>query len=266
MVTRTDEIRQEIAQVRGDMGHTLEQLGDRVAPAKVVARTKENVAEKVDEVKDRVSPVRVAKRQRLKLRSAFHSFMGADGDGTDLRGAVTQRSGELAGRAGDATNAAVDALQSAPHVARQKAENKPFAAALLSFSAGFLLASVLPPTEREQQLTERLREGVRPIAQEALETGRDAAQALGRSAQQGLEDVKQTAAGSVERIKAETQDRAADVQAHVADAAEEARDQAMDSVGHITNTAQDAGTAIQAEANRTAGLQLSRGKPSQAQS
>ena len=44
MASRSDEVRRDIAEVRGDLEGTLEALGDRVAPRKVKERAKETVA------------------------------------------------------------------------------------------------------------------------------------------------------------------------------------------------------------------------------
>ncbi len=63
MGRRSDEVRRDIHQARGELGETLEAIGVGVAPGKVVARAKETVAEKVDDVREKVTPTRVVKRR-----------------------------------------------------------------------------------------------------------------------------------------------------------------------------------------------------------
>lgn len=86
MTSDTTGIEREIASTRTDLGQSLEALGDRVAPKKVVARAKETakakVAEKVEDVKDRVSPPRVLRRKVAAVRSRLPEALGGDGDST----------------------------------------------------------------------------------------------------------------------------------------------------------------------------------------
>jgi gas vesicle protein len=246
-MTSTDEVRRDIERVRGDLGQTLEELSDRVAPAKVVARTKETVVEKVEEVKDKVNPARVAKRERDKLRNGFRNVMGFSDNSAAGGDALGQRS-DIAGRAGDAARSALGTAQDAPHVARQRAEGNPLAAGLLTFAAGFLLASVLPPTERERQLTERLREGIQPLAEEAAETGKQIAQELGQSAQQSLEQVKKAATGATERVKREAEGKVDALKEEASSAANDVKDEATDAVEDIRGKAQETASTVAGEA------------------
>ncbi|HEX3540364.1 MAG TPA: DUF3618 domain-containing protein [Acidimicrobiales bacterium] len=246
-MSTTDEVRRDIERVRGDLGQTLEELGDRVAPAKVVARTKENVAEKVEEVKEKVSPARVARRQGDKLRDGFRHLMGF-GDGSGGGYPAGQPGDDHGGRAGDAARPALGSFQDAPHAARQRAEGNPLAAGLLSFAAGFLLASILPPTEREQQLTDRLQEGFKPIAQEATEKGKQLAQELGQSARQSLEQVKDVATDATERIKAEATGTVEEVKSESTEAAFEIKERAQAAAGDIKDKATEAASQVQDEA------------------
>jgi hypothetical protein len=64
VATDPNEVRRDIEQARNELGQTLEAIGDRVAPKKVVARAKDSVSETVDDVREKVSPSRL-------LRASF---------------------------------------------------------------------------------------------------------------------------------------------------------------------------------------------------
>jgi hypothetical protein len=249
-VSNTDELRRDIDRVRGDLGQTLEELTDRVAPAKVVARAKENVAEKVEEVKDKVNPARVARRQSDKLRDGFRSLMGFSqtSSAATSGGNSGQPGSDIAGRAGDAAQSALGTIQAAPHAARRRAEGNPMAAGLLTFAAGFLLASILPPTERERQLAENLQKGMKPIADEAAETGKHIAQELGQSAQQSLEEVKKAATAATERVRTEAEGKVEDLKEEAAAAASDIKEETTGAVEDIKGKVGETASTVVSEA------------------
>lgn len=249
MASDSDQIQREIEATRADMAGALEQFGDRVGPSKVAARTKQKAADKVEEVKEKVSPVRVARRQGEKLKAGFHEFMGSEGRPATTSGgrmSMTDRASDVSGRARDTANNAGGALAELPHAARRSAENRPLAAGLLSFAAGFLLASVLPPTETERQMTERLKESLQPIQEEAKERGRQVAKQLTQSARQDVEEIKESATSAAQRVKSDAQDHADELKQHAQSAVEDVRDQATDAAQSVQDKAK-------AAANQNAG-------------
>jgi ElaB/YqjD/DUF883 family membrane-anchored ribosome-binding protein len=86
-----DQIRNEIEDVREDLGETLEEIGDRVAPQKVMARAKADIAGRVDDAKEKVSPRRLAQRGTDVVRRGVRSAMGSNDDDGD--GRVSQVTG-----------------------------------------------------------------------------------------------------------------------------------------------------------------------------
>ncbi|MGH3849538.1 MAG: DUF3618 domain-containing protein, partial [Pseudonocardiaceae bacterium] len=79
MSPETAQLEAEIAQERQELAVTLRALGDKVAPKKVVVRTRaavgEKVADKKDEIRDRVSPTRVLKRKADSVRGSVREMM-----------------------------------------------------------------------------------------------------------------------------------------------------------------------------------------------
>ena len=110
-----EELRYEIAETREQLGGTLDAIGDRVSPGRMVERRKNRFMLGVRRMRDRV--------------------MGTVEQGTD--------------RAASAT----DAVREAPELVREKTEGNPLAAGAMAFGVGFLVASVLPVSRLEEQLS-----------------------------------------------------------------------------------------------------------------
>ncbi|MDQ3570417.1 MAG: DUF3618 domain-containing protein [Actinomycetota bacterium] len=71
-MSRTPEdIRREIGQTRGDLGETLEAIGDRVSPKLVKERAMNKVNERVDVINDRVNPKRIVRRRTARVRGSL---------------------------------------------------------------------------------------------------------------------------------------------------------------------------------------------------
>lgn len=111
---------------------------------------------------------------------------------------ISERAGEAAGTVGEQAKAAPTAL-------RERAEGNPMAAGLVALGAGFLVASLLPPTDRERQAAERLRSELEPLKQQATEMGKGVAGELQQSAQVRVEQVKERTSDAVQQVKDEAQ-------------------------------------------------------------
>jgi hypothetical protein len=120
---------------------------------------------------------------------------------------------------------------SAPEQARQRARGNPLAAGLVAFGAGWLLSSLLPATEPEQQAAAQVKdlamEKGRPVAQDLGQAGQEAAQSLRESAQQRAQSVKETATDAASTVAGEAQSHASDVTSH----AQEARNRVTEQAG-----------------------------------
>lgn len=279
MSRSSDDVRRGIGRVQGAVGDTLEAIGDRVAPKKVVARAKETVADKVDEVRDHVDPTRLVKRRsdhlRRRVKDALGSVMGSTPDARSAAVAATSTAAahtrELSQRAGQATADVVHGAREAPSALRAKAEGNPLAAGLVALGAGMLAASLLPRGEREQQAIDRLKQQLEPVRQQALEAGRSVAGELSQSAQQGVQAVKESAAhaaeeikgdaySAVEEVKGTAQSSAAEVKEEVVSASEQVKDDATTATRHIKGQTKVAARSVrgQAEAAKRAPARTAR--------
>ncbi|MFE4949308.1 DUF3618 domain-containing protein [Leifsonia sp. NPDC056665] len=178
-----------------------------------IESTRRNLSGDVDALADKVTPSKIAERQKQKVKGALHSFtqriMGSD-DPYDVHRGVGEATGDAIGDAKDAT---VDAGKRVV----AKAEGNPVAVGLIAFGVGLLAASLIPASDKEQELAARAKDAAQPMLHEAAEVGKQVAQDLQQPAQEAVQAVKETAQESVETVKAEAADRANDV-------AEDARD------------------------------------------
>jgi gas vesicle protein len=173
-----EEIRREIEETRSNLGHTLEDIEDRVSPSRIKER-------RVEAVKGRWQSVR-------------ESVMGS---AQDTRYAASDRAGDAA-----------DTLRGAPDQALQRARGNPLAAGLIAFGGGMLLASLLPSSDREQDVVQTLRDRYEePVKSELQSVGKEAAGRLQGTAQEAVEEVKSTAQEAAQQTRSDAQQSAQNV-------------------------------------------------------
>jgi cell division septum initiation protein DivIVA len=194
-----------------------------------IEQTQQSLSADVDALTEKVSPPRIVERRVQRTRSAMTSMkdriMGSPQQHTSSLGGTVSSSASSAKDTVAATaSSAADMAGSAPEMARQRTRGNPLAAGLIAFGAGWLIASLLPASEAEQQVASQVKdlaaEKGRPVAQQLGEAGQEAAQELRESAQQRAQSVRETAVGAASTVKDEAQSHASDVAGH----AQEARD------------------------------------------
>jgi hypothetical protein len=200
-----------------------------------IERTQQDLSANVDALTDKISPPRIVHRQVTRTRTAVggvkDKIMGTTSQTSSGPGsAVGSAASSAKDTVSSAASSAADAASSAPEQARQRTQGNPIAAGLIAFGAGWLLSSLLPASEPEQQMATQVKdlatEKGRPIAQELSQAGQEAAQELRESAQQKAQTVKETAAGAAATVKDEAQSSAGDVQGRAQQAQQRVTDQA----------------------------------------
>ncbi|QNE45391.1 DUF3618 domain-containing protein (plasmid) [Frigoribacterium sp. NBH87] len=181
-----DEIRAEIERTRAGLGYDVDALADKVNPTSIAHR-------QTDKVKNRFASVK-------------ESVMGSAHDG----------SGSVSGTASNTAAAAQDA----GHQAVEKAKGNALAVGLIAFGAGALLASLLPASDKEQELASRAKDKAAPAVDAAKGAAQDVAQNLKEPAQDAVSSVKNTAQEAVGTVKGDAQSAAGDV----ADSAQQSKD------------------------------------------
>jgi ElaB/YqjD/DUF883 family membrane-anchored ribosome-binding protein len=163
----TEELRRDIDDRRASMSGTLEAIGDRVSPGRVIERRKNRMVVWFAAVRDRV--------------------MGTAHD-------VSDRLGETARAVGSAPSNAVDGV-------RSNTSGAPLVAGGIAFGVGMLIGSLAPPSRTERQLGPGAMEAAEPVKKELQEAGREMVAHLKEPVSQAVEDVKQTAQDGAQHVR-----------------------------------------------------------------
>ena len=179
MGSSENELKQEAQTQRARMSETLEAIGDRVSPERMVERRKAAIGQSVRKVKDTVMGSRDYEEPRLA---------------------------HMRDQAGNAVSSAAERVQHTPDMIANQARGNPLAAGVVAFGAGMLLATLFPETPTEhrlldaaqpqmQQAAEGLKEAGKELAEDAKQHGQDAAEELksaGSDAASSVKDQLQT--------------------------------------------------------------------------
>ena len=166
MGQNADELRRDIEHTRNGLSDTLDAIGDRVSPGRVLERRKNRAVQGLQGLRDRVM-----------------------GSASDAKDGVS-----------DATGSAVDTIKDAPDAVRHQTQGSPVAAGAIAFGVGFLIAAIFPPSQPEQQVAHELMGKAEPVKDELVSAGREVAQQVKGAAQDAVEEVKSTAVDSKQAV------------------------------------------------------------------
>jgi uncharacterized protein YjbJ (UPF0337 family) len=205
-----EQIRADIEATRARLGSDVDAVAEKVTPERVVERQKDKVRGKVQ---DTVQGV----RERV---------MGSSDDEFTVGGYST---GDVRGEAAHRADQARDAVQNAPAAAKAKTRGNPLAAGLIALGAGWLVGSLLPSTQKEQQLVADAADRVQPHAQHAVESAKgmaqEVAQDLKEPAQEAAQSVKETAQSGVQEVKSQGQGEAQHLKSSAQGSAQSVKDE-----------------------------------------
>jgi hypothetical protein len=182
--------------------------GEKKTPDQIRAEidaTREGLGFDVDALADKVDPSQVAHRQVEKVKSRF----------TNAKESVFGTVHDKTSSTGNATDTAKQAGQQAA----EKVKGNPLAVGLLAFGAGWLVSSLIPATEKEQDLAGQVKEQAAPLVDQA----KSAAQDLKGPAQDAVASVKDTAQDAAGTVKDEAQGAASDVKDSAQGSADEVK-------------------------------------------
>jgi len=160
----------DIDDTRSSMSGTLEAIGDRVSPGRVLERRRNRVVNWYLRSKDRV--------------------MGTAEN-------LTDRAGDTAHRVTDVPGAAMDTV-------RSNTAGAPLVTGGIAFGIGLLIGSMIPPSRTERQLGQQAQHAVEPVKNELQEAGRDLVQNLREPVTEAVNDVKETARSGAEQVRQQT--------------------------------------------------------------
>jgi ElaB/YqjD/DUF883 family membrane-anchored ribosome-binding protein len=190
-----DQIRAEIAQTRGDLSTNINTLADEIRPSTMVHRQTQKVRSKAGRLKDRVM------------------------------GSATDTASSVQSSTQSAVASAEQAVEQAPQMVREQTRGNPMAAGLVAFGLGMVVASLMPPSEKEREATAKLKEKAEPLAHEASDTAKEMAENLKEPAREAAQSVKDTAAEGAQQVRQEGQSAAVDVRDDAQQAAQTVRAQ-----------------------------------------
>jgi gas vesicle protein len=210
----SDQLRRQIEQTRRELGTDVDALGEKVSPRRVMER-------RVD-------------RTRNAIGGMKEKIMGSTSDvSSSAGGAVSSAASSMQDTVSGAASSVGDTAADTAHRARRQAQGNPLAAGLVAFGVGWLVSSLLPPTEKERQLAHQVKDQAQPAVQAV---GQQAGQALSevrdnlqQPVQEAVESVKQTAADAAGTVKDEARSAAGDVQNQAQDSTQQLRQQAPSS-------------------------------------
>jgi gas vesicle protein len=178
-----------------------------------IEETRRRLSTNVDAVADKVTPSHIVNRRVDRIRNAV---FGARDD-------VQHAAGDAARHAHDAVSGAVSDLGDAPQVITRKAQGSPVAAGLIAFGAGLLLAALIPPSEKEREAAQAVKEAAQPLTQELGHAAQEVAEHLKEPAQEAVQNVKESAEEAAANVKDEGEAAAADVRYRAAAAQDHMR-------------------------------------------
>ena len=159
MGEESDQLRRQIEQTRRELGTDVDALGEKVSPRRVMER-------RVD-------------RTRNAIGGMKEKIMGSTSDvSSSAGGAVSSAASSMQDTVSGAASSVGDTAADTAHRARRQAQGNPLAAGLVAFGVGWLVSSLLPPTEKERQLAHQVKDQAQP-----------AVQAVGQQAGQALSEV-----------------------------------------------------------------------------
>lgn len=185
-----EELRREIEMTREHMGETIDAIGDRVIPRRIVERRRN--------------------RMRASYWAARDAVMGRSNDAVGSMGSMASHTG---GAIGEGVGHLAERVTDLPAEASRHTQGSPLGAGLIAFGAGLVLAAVIPPSDAEKEVASKVKDAAEPLVSDAKEMGKelastlqsdgkDAGDALMETARHAAESVKETATNAAQQTKA----------------------------------------------------------------
>jgi hypothetical protein len=163
----TEELRQDIEETRTSMSGTLEAIGDRVSPGRILERRRNRVI--------------------VWFGNMRSSLMGTADD-------VTSKVGDTAHHLADTPSSTMQSV-------RSSTKGAPLVAGGIAFGIGVLAGSLMPASRTERRLGQHVGDVVEPVKNELQEAGREVADHLREPVKDAVQDVKQSAQDGAQQLR-----------------------------------------------------------------
>jgi len=175
------ELRQDIEQQRADIGRDVDAIGDRVSPTRIIDRRTEAV--------------------RSRFRTAKEAVMGSSAPSDDPSSrTMSDRVTDTKEHAADLAHTAVDGVTGVPDRVRSGTAGNPLAAGLVAFGLGLVAATLIPSSEKEEELVRQLQPQLERAGGKVGEAGRELVEGLRPELQEAAREVKQEASDAGHRL------------------------------------------------------------------
>jgi ElaB/YqjD/DUF883 family membrane-anchored ribosome-binding protein len=168
----TEELKREIEYTRNDMSGTLEAIGDRVSPSRMVQRKKNRITQTVGSMRHRV--------------------MGTAHDARD--------------QLSETTGSATDAVKHAPEMVAQRTTGAPMVAGGIAAGIGFLVAVAFPPSQAEEAASMKMRGAIEPIKEDIVESAQQVMQNVKEPAMQSMDSLKESSTEAARSVASTAKD------------------------------------------------------------
>lgn len=188
-----------------------------------IERTRAALGRDVDAIAEKTDPAKVVDRQAEKVRGKW----------THMRESVMGSTDGLTSR--DSSKSAHDPVRSTDQLVeateqklKQRTRGNPLAAGLIALGAGWLIGSLLPASEPEQELATTAKKKAEPAIEEAKSIAQDIGEELQPSVDEAVESVTDTARDGAQNIRETGQREFSDIQDEAQQAVKNVRDSAQD--------------------------------------
>lgn len=219
MTANPEQLRREIEQTQRGLSADVDALTEKVTPRRIVQRRVGRARRAFGSVRDRImgSTSRTVDSAGQRMSSATSTVADS----------TSSAASSVAGTVSDAASSAAQTISDAPRAVRRSTEGNPLAAGLVAFGLGWLTASLLPPSQREQELADQAKELAREHVQPAVsEMAGQVKDNLQEPAERAVESVKSTAQDAGSTVAEHTRSHAQDLSHEVRDAKDQVREQA----------------------------------------
>ena len=172
-----EELRRDIERTREGLGETLDAIGDRVSPGRIMERKKNRVTGTIRTARERVM-----------------------GTVSDTAHGVSDRVSGGVHTVSDGASGALDTVKGVPGSVTQQAQGAPVMAGAIAFGIGFLVAAAFPASQAERDAGAKVLEKVEPLKGELASAGKEMAEHLKEPAVQAANQVKDAAKESAQTL------------------------------------------------------------------
>lgn len=236
-MTDPDRIRQEIEQTQGRLSSDVDALAEKVTPSRIVERRVGRARAAAGRWKETIMGSVPHSSHSASVTTGTHASSGpgltghAQNAAGQVAGTAQQVGGQVSGlahqvgdQASGLASSAADAVAHAPQAVRRQAQGNPLAAGLVAFGVGWLVASLLPATQRERELAEQAQQRAQELAGPLTDKAKEVVSDLQQPAQQAVQQVRDTAQGAAQTVAETGRSAAGQVQERAQEAPQNVRE------------------------------------------